>query len=242
LHRNALANLLALQNLNLSNNSLTMFDIVLGPDMLFLNLSFNHIETLQPLKQSPLSIDIGSNNLTCGCSDIAFIVWFKSSDVDFIDADQVFCLNPILVTVAVTGVDIKNLTSFCFPSNLDQLLQASLVPFCALAIVCSALYIYYNRWRLSFWWFATKKSWRTQKGTEETDNFDFDAFVAHDYSDFEWIRDELLVEMEVKRHFRLCISERDFTAGKLHVAGWEGAKNYVSNYKMRIISVLAVFN
>ncbi|ELT94995.1 hypothetical protein CAPTEDRAFT_68164, partial [Capitella teleta] len=43
--------------------------------------------------------------------------------------------------------------------------------------------------------------------------YKFDAFVAHDYDDFGWIRQHMIPQLEEGRNFRLCIGERDFIPG-----------------------------
>ncbi|ELT87563.1 hypothetical protein CAPTEDRAFT_50547, partial [Capitella teleta] len=42
---------------------------------------------------------------------------------------------------------------------------------------------------------------------------EFDAFVAHDFDDFGWIREHLMPKMEGEHHLKLCIGERDFVPG-----------------------------
>ena len=59
------------------------------------------------------------------------------------------------------------------------------------------------------------KAWRQLSSSEYSHLYDYDAFVAYDYNDFFWIKNELLVEMEQKRKFRLCVHHRDFPAGHI---------------------------
>ncbi|ELU07953.1 hypothetical protein CAPTEDRAFT_127735, partial [Capitella teleta] len=43
----------------------------------------------------------------------------------------------------------------------------------------------------------------------------YDAFVAYDYNDFSWVKHQLIVEMEQKRGFNLCVHHRDFPGGEV---------------------------
>ena len=41
----------------------------------------------------------------------------------------------------------------------------------------------------------------------------YDVFVSYSHEDEEWVKSELLLEMEVKRDLKCCIHERDFEVG-----------------------------
>jgi hypothetical protein len=71
--------------------------------------------------------------------------------------------------------------------------------------------LYCKRWRLRYWWYLLNKLWHREI---EVDNYDYDAFVAYDYEDFQWVQHHLLPELEEKRGLRLCIHHRDFPGGE----------------------------
>ncbi|ELT95709.1 hypothetical protein CAPTEDRAFT_77876, partial [Capitella teleta] len=70
---------------------------------------------------------------------------------------------------------------------------------------------YRQRYRIMNWWYALKRMMHSQQDDDYP--YTFDAFVAHDYDDFDWISQHLIPQLEVKHGLRLCIGERDFLPG-----------------------------
>ena len=78
-----------------------------------------------------------------------------------------------------------------------------------------AVLLHQKRWKIRFWLFAVKVSWRNFVSESDPSSYEFDAFVAHHFDDFDWIRQHLMPQLEDERHMRLCIAERDFKAGTI---------------------------
>ncbi|ELU15098.1 hypothetical protein CAPTEDRAFT_189993 [Capitella teleta] len=82
-------------------------------------------------------------------------------------------------------------------------------------LVGGVIVIYCKRWRLRYWWYITRRGWQQFTSSADTTDYDYDAFVAYDFKDFSWVKHQLMVEMEQKRHFRFCVPHRDFPGGEV---------------------------
>ncbi|ELU10331.1 hypothetical protein CAPTEDRAFT_122065, partial [Capitella teleta] len=43
----------------------------------------------------------------------------------------------------------------------------------------------------------------------------YDAFLSYNFDDFPWVKHKLMVELEEKREFKLCVPHRDFLGGEI---------------------------
>ncbi|ELU13515.1 hypothetical protein CAPTEDRAFT_140283 [Capitella teleta] len=75
--------------------------------------------------------------------------------------------------------------------------------------------MYCKRWKIRYWWHITKKGWQRLSSSADTTEYEYDAFVSYDFKDFPWVKHELMVELEQKRNFKLCVPHRDFPGGEV---------------------------
>ncbi|KAI0212456.1 hypothetical protein LSAT2_002624, partial [Lamellibrachia satsuma] len=97
---NEFSSLLQLQNLNLSENVLHQFSVELQKlrALRILNLSHNKLTTLSvatrtELDKMTVNVDLSGNPLNCRCNNMDFIMWMRSSRVNFLSKEDTFCVD-----------------------------------------------------------------------------------------------------------------------------------------------------
>jgi hypothetical protein len=73
-------------------------------------------------------------------------------------------------------------------------------------------YTYSNMWNIKFW-LAKRKIKQDQNFDSENAAFLYDAFVSYSSEDQKWVDEELSPLLEEKTGLKLCLHERDFSAG-----------------------------
>ena len=167
-------------------------------------------------KGANLQIDISGNPITevIHCCDIKdFIIWTKQTRVLLIKNETFKCFTN--ETVLFSNLTLKSLAKICPETEIIHIapyIAMSLLSFTLIVMVIPALiYRYRHKW---MWWYTLIKGYVKVKREFVTDaNCKYDAFVAYAGKDVNWVRNELIPNLENKRGFRLCIHQRDFNIG-----------------------------
>ncbi len=223
---NSLQLLIKLEILNLSRNILTEFDVNVANlrHLRLVNLSNNRMSTLgkdlrRQLDTLATTLDISGNPLSCFCDNIDFVTWLQSTPVQFVKKDVTTCSHPTLQFVSPWKVDVKALHRACihFDAIMSSVGSAS-----GMALVVTAIFVLYKRrWRIRYWLYAAKESWRQRRDQGEgmpllTKDYTYDAFVAYSSHGEErsWVHTTLREKLENEHGLKLCMYHRDFKVGR----------------------------
>ena len=213
----------SLRQLNLTGNKISQFNVDLGTlvHLELLNLSHNSIKTLSRSMRDALdglgkqlTVVLTGNLLSCGCKKLSFIDWLMTTDVHIQDLNNLSCLVSTQGIYNLGTLDLEGLKRRC-SGNTRLIIIWVTSTFVVTITFVLLVTTYCKRWKLMYWWYITRKGWQHLTSSTDSTQYEYDAFVAYDYRDFHWVRNELLVEMEDQRDFKLCIHHRDFPGGDI---------------------------
>ncbi|XP_072487856.1 toll-like receptor 4 isoform X2 [Notamacropus eugenii] len=202
----AMESLHQLQVLDISHNNLQTFDPLICIPLLnlqVLNCSFNSITALdgwnlQALSGTLVSIDFSGNPFDCGCDHQVFFQWVR---------EHTQLLNRSKPMICQTPSHMKGVPLLLF-DNLTCQMKKAIIAMSVLAImvvllILAMVYKFYFHLMLLV---GCKKI----SGGEST----YDAFVIYSSQDEEWVRKELVKNLEEGvPSFQLCLHYRDFIPG-----------------------------
>ncbi len=223
---NSLSLLRDLEVLNVSMNRITKFDCDVSnlKHLRLLNLSGNQISTLgermrdQLQNVGPVVIDLSRNPLRCFCEDIAFVRWLQSNPSQFARKEVTTCSHPSFSVVSPWKVDVGALRRHCI--HFDVIISSTVSGLVVALVATAIVVVYKRRWRIRYWLYAVKESWR-QRGQGErspllTEHYTYDAFVAYSSHGEErsWVHTTLREKLENENGLKLCMYHRDFKVGR----------------------------
>ena len=221
----------ALENIryiNLSDNTLT--DLARGllhniTSLGHLNLRGNRFTDIRKHTRSEmdsiaenggLEVDLGENPLVCTCKTLEFLEWMHATRVMFISGEMYRCRYLDGDDVRLVDLDLPTLKRRCGPISAPVL--EVVIPVAGSVLVVSvvlALVAYRYRWRLRYFIFISSRFWRRYEEENELQAYVYDAFVAFNGRDVEWVVSKLRPMMENTFGYRLCIHDRDFLPGAI---------------------------
>ena len=198
-------------------------------ELVHINISYNRIpflsheamkvlEGFRSKSNSELRIDLTGNPLSCACGEsIPFLRWMNTTRVHLIHKDSYMCKHRNKSTVYVKDVNVDTLEYECqvkkdraaLPMIIGLVVSLVLV----LTLVSSLGYRY--RWRLRYFLYITCRFWRKYEELVDDADYEYDAFVAYNRGDVEWVVNSLLPSLEDRAGFKLCIHDRDFLVGNV---------------------------
>ncbi len=217
-----------LEILNLSRNSLRQFEVNISGlwKLSLLNISGNLISVLPPVvrdhldtlaSSSNITVDLSGNSfLSCHCQNLDFVRWMKKSPVTFAARDATLCTHPNVGVVQPWGVNLGDLSAFCFPSYTEIILTAVFSSVSATALIFVIFMCYRKRWTVRFYLHALKSAWSRDENRNKKLTFKkytYSAFVVYSSEDRRWVHDVLMKKLEEEHNMRLCIHYRDFKPG-----------------------------
>ncbi|KAK0055051.1 toll-like receptor 3 [Biomphalaria pfeifferi] len=220
-----LAGLTNLETLIVSDNKLQL-----------LNLTFSHLTRLQLLDFSRNSItgitestrddldamaaitdfelDLTFNPLPCTCSGIELMKWLATTKVKLINQVNLQCR--LENEVATSVGDLKERLNFLQRSCISKslILVVSILSTMFMAVVLGLLLMYRYRWKLRYLRnVAIAKFIGFEPKKPHQGLFKYDAFLVYDSDDLQFVLNECVQELEVRRGLKLCIGDRDFMPG-----------------------------
>ncbi|XP_060062917.1 toll-like receptor 4 [Ylistrum balloti] len=193
--------------------NLTNFDLSHNQLSELTNQNRQHIDAIT--KTGNLMVDLSNNRFVCSCQTLPFLHWINLNQKIFRGFQTYRC-------------SLDNKTSVLF-SELDSVLQQlekdctsyigliagllSAIVFCIAIVVLGLVYRY--RWKLRYLYYITKNKYRGYATIRDDHNHEYryDAFISYAAEESEFIKKDLIKNLEENRPFRLCIHERDFTPG-----------------------------
>uniref|UniRef100_F7A0Y2 Toll-like receptor 4 n=2 Tax=Ornithorhynchus anatinus TaxID=9258 RepID=F7A0Y2_ORNAN len=201
----AFTSLHQLQELNISHNKLLTFPVACAPlqSLKVLDCSFNLIaapeeEALRSLSQTLVRLDLSQNPLDCFCDHLGFLQWVKDHRKQLWKPERMTCARPSDLANTLV-LDFK--PSVCEVKRI--LMWVSVVGVLAIAFIVVLVYKFYFHLML----LSGCKRYGPGGNT-------YDAFVIYSSQDEEWVRNELVKNLEEGvPPFQLCLHYRDFMPG-----------------------------
>ena len=216
-----------LEKLNLSTNGLVMFDIDMEHmnNLTYLDLSANSLETLPEnvrnyldrRMKGKMSVDLSGNPIKCACDNKDFIYWLserRNKFIGFVNYTFVDESNTKL-EISEFNKKVETMKKSCL-SNLTTLV-ISIVCCVGLVLIIVGCVLYRYRWKLRYFYYIGKSKYRGYTaihGTDSSDDYTYDAFISYAGDELNFIKNELIPELEGGRHLVLAIHQRDFMAGE----------------------------
>ncbi len=225
-----------LQKLLISGNSITSLDnlsISNLPNLTLLDLQSNKITSLSDKvitewelvsRRQNLSIDLSDNPFVCDCSTLETIEWIHSTHVQLLNRKKYHCSyrnKKVLI-----GSTIRHLSDQCGIMNMhtfditNKNVLIVTIPAVSVTFVCCFVLVYFCRWKLRWKLYKLKKAVHSNNmglypgRLIEIDNaYMYDAYVASDDEDIQWVTNHLIPKVEKEWHLLLLVKLRDFLAG-----------------------------
>ena len=221
-------NLYNLQYLNLSGNSIRTFKHNVFEKLInlrHLDLSDNQMQILpkiildwidKKIMTTNLTLDLSDNHLSCKCKHIPFMQWMARNSRYLVNYENYTCWSFNDTEMILADIDINAYEEKCFVKDVQPLIlivTSILSMLVLLALAVSLAYRY--RWKMRYLWYISCRFWRRYEELKEDTDYEYDAFVAYNKEDAEWVMENLLPNMEGVYGFKFCIHDRDFLAGDI---------------------------
>ena len=120
-------------------------------------------------------------------------------------------------TVYVKDVNVDTLEYECQARKERAALPMiiGLVVSLVLVLILISSLGYRYRWKLRYFLYITCRFWRKYEELVDDADYEYDAFVAYNRGDVEWVVNSLLPNLEDRAGFKLCIHDRDFLVGNV---------------------------
>ncbi|KAM9207741.1 toll-like receptor 4 isoform 1-T1 [Dugong dugon] len=202
----AFDSLLRLQVINMSYNNLLLLDILPFKylhSLQVLDYSFNHIvapkvQKLQHLPSNLTLLNLTQNDFACVCEHQSFLQWVKDQRWLLVEVEQMMCATPL---------DMQGMPVLSFRNTTCQMNKTIIsVSVLSMLIVSLTLVLVYK-----FYFHLMLLAGRKRFGGDECT---YDAFVIYSSQDEDWVRNELVKNLEEGvPPFQLCLHYRDFIPG-----------------------------
>ncbi|KAM8967165.1 toll-like receptor 4 [Pelodytes ibericus] len=210
--REAFTGLKLLQVLDLSKNKLLDLQTsLLHPlsALTSLDLSSNHFtgmseNTTRLLSAKTVKVDLSQNPFDCTCSQEIFLQWVQEQKERTLqNTGRMLCNSP----KKWKGIRLGDVASDC---SVGLTVFAGVLGVILCSLVAIFVYHCYHHKYLHLLCYWCCQNLHAQQGTEN----EYDAFVIYSTADEEWVKGQLVPELEEGRPpFRLCLHYRDFMPG-----------------------------
>ena len=226
LPRNILSGLSNLKSVSLAYNSLS-----------YLNISFEYLTSLSilDLRQNKIvslpiklleqikeindgSIDLSNNPIEISCDNLEFLNWIIANPAYFKDLDSYTYKSHDAYKV-LTNKDlvatVEKLRDVCKTEKkyVSLIIALSLLTLTFIILLIIGI-MYRYRWRIQYLFYMAKAHY---KGYGQVNPpcrvYKYDAFISYAGDDLLFVKNELIVELEDKFAYSLCIHQRDFVPG-----------------------------
>ncbi|PVD38461.1 hypothetical protein C0Q70_01076 [Pomacea canaliculata] len=214
--------------INLSYNYIISFDVDISSArcLKLLDLSYNnihslpshvrdHLDSVAQATSENVTVNLTFNSISCTCENIEFLSWMATTKVHFPHKKLYFCLmsdGTVQRLVDIFEV-IADLQQQC--SNFSSILIGAVSCFFCLILSLVSALMYRFRWKLRYWYYASRMSY-TRAQSQEARQFDFDAFVSYASDDEDFVRSQLVHNLEVQENLRLNVHYRELHARPTH--------------------------
>ncbi|XP_067682296.1 toll-like receptor 4 [Haliotis asinina] len=224
LPENVFRNLVSLNTLNLSKNSISNleFKITHMTNLTFLDLSSNEISSLDHMfmsqldlisKTSVLKVDLSDNPLICSCVTLYFIQWMTQRKGLFVNQHLYECSKDSGWLYKENVFEILlQLQQKCV-SHFD-LAMGMLVSITSVTCILIASILYRYRWKLRYLYYVARRHYRNVNLTQHGNGFEYNAFISYADEDRDFALHMFIQKLEREGNLRLCLHHRDFIPGE----------------------------
>ena len=221
--KQCLTALTSLQTLNLSENSLSDWeiDITHMPNISTLDLAGNSLDGFPKdtrnhlskiAKRQTVSINLKDNQLECTCDNLAFLEWFESADIDFIGRENYTCRKSTWNQIPMRNLPdiLSKLRKKCYNYAFLNTILFILIFGFLFGVLYAIFYRY--RWKLRYLYYIT---WgKHSLLNDDKKKYLYDAFISYAEEDSKFVKQELVPRLERTYGLSLCLHERDFIPGR----------------------------
>ena len=185
-----------------------------------LQLDHNYLTSINasllPQPEDQLSISAHYNTWTCDCS----LLWFlkmignsRSSKIHFSGKRDYICHSPSYMTgVKVTKYQPSN--NECVSNQLASTYYIMIYTSISLVVILLFVSTVFRfRWHIYFAYINTKARIRGYKELNDPREYEYDAFVAYNRDDTNWVTGHLRKVLEKQNELKLCLHDRDWLGG-----------------------------
>ena len=222
------ADLYNLQVLNLSRNSVKIFNVDIRnlSYLSFIDLSYNRISSFpvdmmhqltsqtSELGNITLKIDLSYNPLTCTCEVKKFVQWVHSANIEFVNFHNYTCIDEHTREVPFHMVNPKHMHLACLGKDFYIGVGVGSGIFLSIIIAGFIIMIYKKRWCIRYHYYIAKSMLANSRNQAVMTEYQYDLFISHNRHDKEWIEEILQPMLEDEHHIKLCLHERDFELGE----------------------------
>ena len=237
LQPNMLLNQTNLQSLHLSQTKLTNLTLKMGrlTDLQLLDISNNAIQCLYTSEMRDISkiihqtperrnlsklfeLNLSDNLLHCSCSCFPFYLWMRNVRpyINFTDFSSYRCKfdNGTSTDLSDLNLIVAILHSQCLPRDWSPVISAATTILITYSLILIATTSFRFRHTLKYIWLKHKMHREYLERHILDPKYRFDAFVSCERTDTNWVKTNLLPELENEQTgLKFCIAQRDFLAG-----------------------------
>ena len=182
----------------------------------------NYIDTISETVRNKLdqlsnfTLNIAINTLNCGCGNKDFLDWLNTNKVHFEEFDNYVCKFDNASTISMKNFNYELFKTKCSPPTYyATILVTSLILFTFFIILCVGL-AYRYKWNLRYLYYMTK--FKLIGGYQQIRNddteFHKDVFVSFANEDVDFVRQNVVEQLETIGKLDLIIHSRDFNLGE----------------------------
>ena len=230
-NRGAFLGLSELRMINLANNRLNSTDFLVDiiPFVRSIDISSNQVRSLnQRLRDAidarcakadfGLELSLLDNPLSCGCQDLPFIKWMKTTRANLTKAEMVKCTGQDGQLQTVNSIDVSSMERHCnIRAHLP--LIASISATVAMVVLVAAPLAYRFRWHLRWYLYRMQYLRRRQRYAARPEPRLRDAFVIYAFENTEdrlWVFNTLRPRLE-QNNYNLWLEGRNDIPGRFRV-------------------------
>ncbi|PVD38464.1 hypothetical protein C0Q70_01079 [Pomacea canaliculata] len=192
-----------------SSKSLRLIDLAYNNINSLPNDMRSHLDTVAQATSETVIINLTYNHIICMCQNIEFLSWMQNTKVHFPNVTKYSCLmsdGSVKSSINIFEV-IADLQKEC--SSYIGIIVGTVCCCCCLLVAVVSALMYRFRWKLRYWYYASRMSYRGIQ-SQEARQFDYDAFVSYASDDEDFVRSQLVHNLEVQENLRLNVHYRDF--------------------------------
>ena len=219
------AHQLRMKRIDLSQNAMHFigFKFTHMKNLTMLDLSGNLLDQLDRETRiaianvSNLTVDLTDNPLLCSCLTYDFLEWLREESGRLKNWKEYDC------TLGQQQVSLSNLDNLILPKlqkechNKEWVIASSVVLFGVIVLLILSFVYHRHRFEIRYLCLRLVIKRREHQALEERDVvYDYDAFVAFDQQDKNWINEHLIPRLDSQDgegNYRLLVHHRDFLPG-----------------------------